>query len=153
MWFQDIAQASIPAKPELQKFVVNTRRFLKFVLDEKVTFGFLWTVDPKLRKAAVATFDGDISKGAGLQLDQAIPNLTDDQLKRHGLSGRPLRFKIQVLNAVANQWNNLQGVLSIGEWLKKTLDAIDAILDSLIDAAGGAGGLIKEFKDALRALA
>jgi hypothetical protein len=33
------------------------------------------------------------------------------------------------------------------------VDAIDAVLDSLIEAAGGAGGLIKEFKDALRALA
>lgn len=32
-------------------------------------------------------------------------------------------------------------------------DAIDAILDSLLDAAGGIGALLKEFKNALAALA
>jgi hypothetical protein len=38
-------------------------------------------------------------------------------------------------------------------WFKRLIEAIDAVLDSLIEAAGGVGGLIKEFKDALSALA
>ncbi len=48
-------------------------------------------------------------------------------------------------------WNNLQG-LPIREWFVKMVASIDAILDSLIDAAG-VGGIIKEFKDSLAALA
>jgi len=47
----------------------------------------------------------------------------------------------------------VRGQFSVREWFKKIIDAIDAILDSLIDAACGTGGLIKEFKDALGALA
>ena len=39
------------------------------------------------------------------------------------------------------------------EWFRKIIEAIDAALDSLIAAAGGVGGLVKEFKDALLALA
>jgi len=44
------------------------------------------------------------------------------------------------------------GKFSKREWLKKMYEAIDAILDSIIGAAGGAGGVVKEFKAALSAL-
>lgn len=85
------------------------------------------------------------------------------KLFTHGLTGRPLKFKLWVLDSIGNQWEHLREPrdwrgrfrrqLSIREWFKKIIEAIDAVLDSLIDAAGGAGGLIKEFKDALSSLA
>jgi hypothetical protein len=83
-------------------------------------------------------------------------------LDQHGLRNRPLKFKLRVLNSIANRWRKIQEQFKAGtlkrmlaarEWFKKVVEAIDAVLDSLIEAAGGAGGLIKEFKDALRALA
>ena len=65
-----------------------------------------------------------------------------------------MQFKFRVLDSIGRQWEAVQalGQLSIRDWVKRLFDAIDAILDSLIDAADGAGGLIKEFKDALAAL-
>lgn len=47
----------------------------------------------------------------------------------------------------------MRGQFSIREWFRKIIEAIDAALGSLIDAAAGIGGLLKEFKDALLALA
>lgn len=115
------------------------------------------------RDLALETFLYDITDGAGLQLDRAIGNISETRLITHGLVGRPLKFKFKVLDSIANQWPDIHQVrdlrgrfrrgFSIREWFKKIIDAIDAILDSLIDAAGGAGGLIKEFKYALSALA
>lgn len=105
-----------------------------------------------MRELAWQTFNSDIAKGAGLELDRAISDISQTKLVQHSLEGRPLSFKFKVLHSIGNQWNELKDQFSIRQWFKKLIDAIDAILDSLIDAAGGAGGLIKEFKDALGAL-
>lgn len=96
----------------------------------------------------------DIQDGVAL-LRKAIPDeIPESRLLQHGLIGRPLQFKFRVLDSIGRQWEAVQalGQLSIRDWVKRLFDAIDAILDSLIDAADGAGGLIKEFKDALAAL-
>ena len=164
MWFYEQAIADNPGRIELHLFVQNVRKFLYFVLDESEhDFDFLWDTAPDLRQLAIETFAYDIMQGAGLELDDAINNISNETLITHGLTGRPLHFKFRVLDSIANQYLAIQKKrdirgrfkkqLSIREWLKKILDAIDAILDSLIDAAGGAGGLIKEFKDALASLA
>jgi hypothetical protein len=152
MWFNQVAAVEEPGRTELMLFVRNVREFLGFVLENRKDFDFLWHESPELYDLAWETFRFDIAEGAGLELDRAIANISGDVLYMHGLEGRPLRFKFAVLNSIGNRWGKLGGRPSIREWFKKIVEAIDAILDSLIDAAGGAGGIIKEFKDALMAL-
>ncbi|MBI3886105.1 MAG: hypothetical protein HY302_10295 [Opitutae bacterium] len=153
MWFTEIARAENPGREEMHGFVVGVERFLAFVLESEKDFGFLWADDPELHGLAWETFKLDVA-GAGGTVHQAIDeSLSARQVELHGLTGRALRFKLRVLDAIARRWEKFRGQLRVREWLKQMFEAIDAILDSLIDAAGGAGGLIKEFKDALGALA
>jgi hypothetical protein len=152
MWFDEVAASENPGKPELAQFLWNLRTFFAFVLEDG-RFGFLWERSPGLRDLAQETFRFDVAEGAGIDLDRAIPEIPTQRLRAHGLVGRPLKFKFRVLASIAGQWENLRDGLSVRAWFRKVVEAIDAILDSLIDAAGGAGGLIKEFKHALMALA
>ena len=153
MWFNQVAAAERPGRKELKLFVYNVCDFLGFVLENRNDFGFLWEDSPELHELALETFQYDIAEGASLELVSAIREISQDDLNTHGLKGRPLKFKFRVLDSIGNQWKRFRGQLSIREWFKKIIDAIDAILGSLIDAAGGAGGIIKEFKDALSSLA
>ena len=153
MWFDDIAEVDNPGREELKLFVHDVRHFLFYVLVDKRNFGFLWEQNPILFDLAMETMRFDIAEGAGLELDSAIDEISNYQLRSHGLEGRPLRFKFQVLYTIANQWDSIGDALSVREWFDKIIDAIDAILDSLINAAGGAGGIIKEFKETLSSLA
>jgi hypothetical protein len=152
MWFNEIAASENPGRHELSEFVRNVRNFLGHVLEDRDNFGFLWEDSPDLYDMAWETFRFDIAEGAGLDLDRSIPEISSENLRIHGLEGRPLKFKFRVLNSIGNQWEKVKGQFSVKGWFKKIIDAIDAILDSLIAAAGGAGGIIKEFKDALSAL-
>jgi hypothetical protein len=153
MWFDSIASTDEPGRKELQGFVCSVRDFLAFVLEQTDTFGFLWESNPELLEQARETFALDVAERAVPELVQAIDEISPEGLHAHGLEGRPLRFKLRVLKSVSNLWPRLKPQLSIRDWLKKIIDAIDAILGSLVEAAGGAGGIIKEFKDALCALA
>ena len=153
MWFTDVASADNPGREELRLFVQDVRHFLFFVLEDRQNFGFLWQHDPSLYDLAMDTMRHDIAQGAGLELDKAIHQIGNARLYSHGLEGRPLKFKFQVLNSIANQWKSVRRDFSVREWFKQVVEAIDAILDPLIDAADGAGRLIKEFKDALSSLA
>jgi hypothetical protein len=153
MWFDSMASADEPGRPELQGFVYGVRDFLAFVLEHTDAFGFLWESNPELLGEARDTFALDVAERGVPELAQAIDDIPPEALHAHGLEGRPLRFKLRVLKSVSNLWPRLKPQLSIRDWLKKIIDAIDAILGSLVEAAGGAGGIIKEFKDALSALA
>jgi len=152
MWFTDVASVDNPGKEELRLFVQDVRHFLFFILEDTQNFGFLWQQDPSLYDLAMDTMKHDIAQGAGLELDKAIHQIEHVRLHSYGLQGRPLKFKLQVLNSIANQWKSVRRDFSIREWFKNLVDAIDAILDPLIDAANGAGRLIKEFNDALSSL-
>ncbi|MFH1628025.1 MAG: hypothetical protein ABIE47_04800 [Pseudomonadota bacterium] len=153
MWFNEIAASKDPGRDELSQFVRNVRNFLGYVLEDKENFAFLWENSPDLYKMALETFSLDIAEGAGLDLDLSIPEISSKNLHIHGLEGRPLKFKFRVLNSIGNQWEEVKARSSVRGWFKKIIEAIDAILDSLIAAAGGAGGIIKEFKAALSSLA
>jgi hypothetical protein len=135
--------------------------FLDFILKQKTDFAFLWEDEPALSKLAQDTFKHDIRAGAKKMRD-AIDKIPHAALDQHGLRNRPLKFKLRVLNTVANRWKRIREQFQVGtlrrmlaarEWFKKIIETIDAVLDSLIEAASGAGGLIREFKDALRSLA
>ena len=153
MWFDQIAEAENPGRAELQLFVHNVRQFLGFVLENRNDFGFLWEGSPDLHELAWETFRHDVAQGVEA-LSRAIEEIPQDAIHAHGLEGRPLRFKFRVLGSIGNQWERFRGLsASVPEWLKKIIAAIDAVLDSLISAGGGKGGVIKEFKDALAALA
>ena len=152
MWFNEIAKVENPGRAELSQFLEGVNHFLGFILENRNDFDFLWENAPELHDLAWDTYQYDILQGAGRELEIVIPEIPPENIRRHGLEGRPLKFKFRVLGALDRLWNDLGG-LSIREWFKKIIDAIDAVLDSLIDAAAGVGGIIKEFKDSLAALA
>lgn len=153
MSFESLAAVAVPGRPQLKEFVLEVKDFLGFVLSDAPDFGFLWEGDSDLRNEARETFYSDVSDRGVPELIEAVDVIPQRALAAHGIEGRPLRFKLRVLDSIARQWGRFGPQLSVRKWFKKMVDAIDAVLDSLIDAAGGAGGLIKEFKDALAALA
>lgn len=150
MWFTEVAAVENPGRDELDAFLRQTYQFLQFVV-ESPDFAFLWEYDESLRLLALEQLHTDVERGVG-ELRRAIPEIPEARLRQHGLLGRALRFKLRVMDAVGRQWDRVRGTVNVRDWFRKIIDAIDALLDSLIDAAGGAGGLIKEFKDALAAL-
>ncbi len=150
MWFTDVAAHPNPGTLQLGAFLENVRTFLAFSLEAN-ELEFLWRDNRNLRAMAFQTFTQDVVPGIR-RLQAAIPEIPDGALKEHGLLGLPLKFKLSVADTVGRRWDAVKRNLNVREWFARIIDAIDAILDSLIDAAGGAGGLIKEFKDALRAL-
>ncbi|HET6419832.1 MAG TPA: hypothetical protein VFG19_06740 [Geobacteraceae bacterium] len=152
MWFTDVANVANPEREELDRFITGVENFLAFVIENLSEFSFLWEDAPELRELAMETFHKDVREGV-FHLRQEIPRIPEKQLVFHGLIHRPMRFKLKVLDSIGQKWETVRGQFSVRDWLKKIIEAIDAILDSLIHAAGGAGGIIKEFKDALSALA
>jgi hypothetical protein len=162
MWFEGIVEIEKPGRGELKQFTRGVEAFLGFVLNEREgDFAFLWADEPELWPLARDTYKLDVSREAE-RMRSAIADIPDETLDQHGLRNRPLHFKFRVLNSIANRWRWIQEqykagtwrrMLAAREWLKKIVDAIDAVLDSLMHAATGWGGVVKEFKDALRALA
>jgi len=73
-----------------------------------------------------------------------IRDLTDEQIRNHGLGGQQLRFKLAVIRFFYGQY------LSVGKGvLKKLIDIIDDLLKSILEAIGG-GGAIAEIKDFIK---
>ncbi len=151
MWFDELAAVQNPDRDELQGFVEATMAFLGFVLEEP-DFRFLWEDNGDLAALARETFDRDVRPSAR-DLQAAIPDIPQDALSVHGLIGRPMEFKFRVIGTIDRRWDRVRGQFSVREWFKRIVEAIDAVLGSLIAAAGGVGGLLKEFKDALSSLA
>ena len=152
MWFREIAAVEDPGRDELEAFVDGILKFLSFVLERRQDFGFLWVEAPELRDLAIETFQRDVTESAA-ELRAIIPEISTQTLVRHGLLGRPVRFKFQVLNMVANGWERVQVQRPlIRWWLNRTMKAIDEILESLGLAAGGFGGVLKEFKGTMEVL-
>lgn len=151
MIFAELAAVPNPGRNELIRFVSLVEEFLGIVVEDTETFGFLWRGDARFHDLARATYS-DYVRPSAEHLRQQIPEIRQFQIDVHGLEGPPLRFKFAVLGAISDRWDQFRSGFSVEKWLQKIIDAIDAVLDSLIDAAGGIGSLIKEFKDALSAL-
>lgn len=150
MWFTEIALQKNPGRDELGRFLQNVQEFLAFALEAR-ELKFLWEDEQTLHPLAMETFRADVIPGIET-LRRKVPEIQPERLVQHGLLGRPLQFKLRVLDSIGRQWDKVREQFSVREWLKRIFDAIDAILDCVIDAAGGVGGLVKEFKDALAAL-
>jgi hypothetical protein len=70
------------------------------------------------------------------QVESRIRNLTEDQLREHGLYGWQLALKLAVAQFFYGRY------LLIGTGiLKKLLGIIDDLLKSILDAVGGAGAI------------
>jgi hypothetical protein len=150
-WFSELETVDLPGNRHLQMFVTETMRFLESVITSQ-DFRFLWGRDSDLQRAATQLFENEIHDSAR-SLQVAILEIPDRLIQSHGLSGRPLLFKFRVLRSIIRSRGKKRVWWRIRNWLKQVFDAIDVILDSLVAAAGGAGGALKEFKDALSALA
>ena len=157
MSFVEIAEVENPGIEELSMFVKEVNNFLGYVIESK-DFNFLWENQTNLRELAIATYHENISTDVN-ELINVIPEISKKKIHQHGLVGLPAKFKYNVVATIEQRepqvklkesWIKRQ--LSKRKWLKKIFEAIDAILDSIIAAAGGAGGLVMEFKKALSAL-
>jgi hypothetical protein len=153
MWFTKIAENPEPGLQELHGFLDGMQRLLTFILEDRNTFAFLWGDDPDLRGLAWETWQGEVGDGVK-RLHESLGNeRVQTRAREHGLFGRPMRFKLRALESIARKWGKRIGdQFNIRGWLRQILEAVDAILDSLIEASG-VGGIVKEFKDALMALA
>ena len=152
MWFRDIDTIQSPGVAELRVFVEGVVNFLGAVIDDRESFGFLWLAAEDLRLQTAETFTHDVRPEAQ-RLIAELGRLPLSAVRAHGLDGRPLRYKLHVLNSIARSRPAQGSAAELRDWFRRTSAAIDALLDSIIDATGGAGGLIRGFKDALAALA
>ena len=78
------------------------------------------------------------------ELESAVRKLNTQQLQQHGFIGKLLDFKLKVAGWSWMRFADFGG----GRLLKKSLGAIDNVLESLIEATG-VGSAIKELKDAV----
>lgn len=130
---------------EPRELLQGLMRGLRELLDEIVSDNR----DPLGARIFPGDMIGDIraawteARGSVEVVIQRIPPLSDGSLEEHGLRGAQLRFK---LNAVLNLYSRF---LQFGKkFLKKLLEILDAILDSIAEITH-AGGAIKEFKHIL----
>lgn len=154
MWFTNLLEFEYPDRDELKLFVDDVREFMRDVLFEFREFQELFDGNDDLLVMARDSFQSREMLIGFDELTEAINWIDPTKMERHGLYGANLRFKFGVLGHISSQFpQRLSDQFSVRGWFQRIVAAIDALLDSLIDAAGGAGGLIKEFKDALGALA
>jgi hypothetical protein len=151
----------------LHGFIDGVMDFLKDTLHREDLSAVLWN-DGTLHALALETFKMDVIESANqvhrtieaLQSPSTSQEVFMRRISEHGLFGRPMRFKLAVLDSIAKEWERAKINLkekfktefNIRGWFKRMCDAIDAVLDSLIKVVG-VGDLIKEFKDSLSALA
>jgi hypothetical protein len=150
-WFVQLAEVESPSPDHLVKFVDEVMRLLAHILRSEGA-GVLWQDNPDLRELAIVAFREDVVSRAE-QLRAAIHDIPQEVLVQHGLIGSAARFKYNVMATVSRGWGTVRRHFTIRGGFRRIVDAVDAHLDSLIAATGGVGGVIKEFKDALLALA
>jgi len=76
---------------------------------------------------------------------KAVTKVSAERLIEHGLDGKQLDFKLRVVDWISGQFHRLGGA----KLLNRLLDAIENLLDSIIDVSG-AGGAIREFKEGMK---
>lgn len=130
----------------LKEFITRTHKLLDQIVRQGGPDG-----GPSFVPLELQTLLKDAWTSAGpglLDLHKKIDDASDDVLSVHGLSGPSLRFKLGVIDRV---WDHFVGDKII-RWLRKLLNAIDTLLDSIIDALGPAGSAAKELKQAFEDL-
>jgi hypothetical protein len=162
--FQELGRIEDPSVDALILFVDDLGSLFDTLLHDESFMHRLTRHDAKLAALAHKSYAADVRPA--LQEMRLIlvktqdrlvhfQNTSDtpgyDRLVTHGLFGVSAQFKYSVLAKVMRSWRRHKGQLTVGAGFARVTSAIDAILDSLIEALG-AGGVVKEFKDALAAL-
>jgi hypothetical protein len=150
-WFVRVAEIRNPDREHLALFLDEVMRLLEHTLKSEEA-QVLWALNPELRGMAMEAYETDVRRGAE-ELGAAIRQIPNASLVQHGLIGRPARFKYNVMATVSRGWGRVRAHFTIRGGFRKVVEAVDAHLESFIAASGGVGGVVKEFKDALLALA
>lgn len=128
-------------KDTLRGFVNDTKAFIDELLSEKQSFRIVPSLLATLRTAWLSP-----TMAARFQQLLAQVNLLgSDQISNHGLGGIDLDAKIDVIKYLHSRFLLRGG----SHLLKRLIDAIDNLLESILDAAGF-GSAIKELKDAVK---
>ena len=136
-----------PNLDDLDDFAKRTQ-FVDWVLDALRHL----VEDEEYRELFVDDLHGDMraawndADGTFDELPEAVAALHPRQVVLHGLAGAQLRFKLATVRYWAERFLGDGGN---GFVLRRLLDSIDTLLDSLL-AATGAGSSLKELKDAVR---
>jgi hypothetical protein len=130
------------AGARLLEFVDGTQKTLGDVVrDGRDPIGnslFVPSLVPAMQRA------WDEMPGEFDRLRSELNSLSNIQIANHGFTTAQLNFKLGV---IAHWWQRFSE--RGGRWIfRKLLEAIDNVLDSLIDALG-VGGAIKEMKEAI----
>lgn len=80
------------------------------------------------------------------EIQRQVNELSEKKLMAHGLYGKQLKFKLSVIDLLADKVRSLR---SHHRYHMKLVDSIDVLLDSMIGALGS-GSAMKELKDILR---
>ena len=114
------------------------------VLTQIVTHPEEWNIPLQLRAPMTAAFNQ-----VRPLFEDLAPFAADIGLRgveEHGLGGDQLEFKLRTVEFWANRVNQANFGTGL---IRRLLDAIDTLLDSILDALG-IGGSIQEIKDAIR---
>jgi hypothetical protein len=138
------AQETNEAHERLSEFFKQIHDFLRDLATRKhdPKGGTLFPSELELLiEGAWAEFDGDFDLDGALT---KIAGLSAADLGAHGLYGKQLVLKLRVIEIWQQRFQQFGG----RKVFKKLIDAIDTLLESLLEAAG-LDGAIKELKDIL----
>lgn len=152
-YFQNVVSEGDSGKESLKAFLSETMRLLCNVVYSDDVMRKLFGKDQYIAYLAKETFEQDV-KPAVEKMMSAVDRMKEEVLQLHGLLGLAASFKLEALKLNARRWRRYSGQLTVGKTFIALFQAVDVILDSLIDAIGtGLGGLVKEFKDMLMSCA
>ena len=152
-YFQNVVSEDAPGKESLKAFLSETMRLLCDVVYSDDVMRKLFGRDQYIASLARKTFKKDV-KPAIREMVNSVDEVGEEILRLHGLLGLPAKFKLEALKFNAKRWRRYRGQLTVRKSFVALFQAVDVVLDSIIDALGtGLGGLVKEFKDMLMSCA
>ena len=160
MAFEFVDDLTNPDHTSIQLFLEGTWRFIAGLVYEREA-PLLWEGKGSLLELAQITCADTVQPSIQelARVARTEEFLESESVRNHGLVGYPMLFKLKVLRDIEKLWNKVRTGVSNISWrrvLRKVIDAVDVILDSLLAAANmvvpGVGGTAKEFKDTIRVL-
>lgn len=127
----------------LQGFLRDSNQYVDGLLANAQTTGI---IESPSRDLLLYAWRDKPNQERFVALQGAVPGMKPESAADHGLVGAELDAKVRVIQRLAERSLAAFG----GGIAKRVLDAIDALLDSIIDVAGVGGG-IKELKDLVKA--
>lgn len=132
------------SRPYLVGFVEWVRDFFKQIADESVPFGDFANIFvpsqisylPQAMSEISSLFENVIGK---------VKMMSETAIREHGLYGIQLQWKFSNVNYWLERFLD-NSVYKVFDWL---LDAIDSVLESILDGIPG-GGAVIELKEAIR---